>query len=152
MARFRYRMQNILNIKLKLEDQEKQNFAMARNRLTEEEEILKGYQEKRDYIAREGVRMRTEKIDLLKIKENTALASYYDDQIRSQKVKVATAQKNLETARKRMQNAITERKIHEKLRENAFEKFVKEEAMNEAKEIDELTSYKYGLKQKQSEV
>ena len=72
MARFRYRMQNILNIKLKLEDQEKQNFAMARNRLTEEEEILKGYQEKRDYIAREGVRMRTEKIDLLKIKENTA--------------------------------------------------------------------------------
>ena len=152
MARFRYRMQNILNIKLKLEDQEKQNFAMARNRLTEEEEILKGYQEKRDYIAREGVRMRTEKIDLLKIKENTALASYYDDQIRSQKVKVATAQKNLETARIRMQNAITERKIHEKLRENAFEKFVKEGAMNEAKEIDELTSYKYGLKQKQSEV
>ena len=151
MARFRYRMQNILNIKLKLEDQEK-NFARARNRLTEEEEILKGYQEKRDYIAREGVRMRTEKIDLLKIKENTALASYYDDQIRSQKVKVATAQKNLETARIRMQNAITERKIHEKLRENAFEKFVKEEAMNEAKEIDELTSYKYGLKQKQSEV
>ena len=51
-----------------------------------------------------------------------------------------------------MQNAITERKIHEKLRENAFDKFVKEEAMNEAKEIDELTSYKYGLKQKQSEV
>ena len=65
---------------------------------------------------------------------------------------MATAQKNLETARIRMQNAITERKIHEKLRENAFEKFVKEEAMNEAKEIDELTSYKYGLKQKQSEV
>ena len=152
MARFRYRMQNILNIKIKLEDQEKQNFAMARNKLSEEEEILQGFQDKRDYIAREGVRMRTEKIDLLKIKENTALASYYDDQIRSQKVKVATAKKNLETARIRMQNAITERKIHEKLRENAFDKFVKEEAMNEAKEIDELTSYKYGLKQKQSEV
>ena len=152
MARFRYRMQNILNIKIKLEDQEKQNFAMARNKLSEEEEILQGFQDKRDYIAREGIRMRTEKLDLLKIKENTALASYYDDQIRSQKVKVATAKKNLETARSRMQNAITERKIHEKLRENAFDKFVKEEAMNEAKEIDELTSYKYGLKQKQSEV
>ena len=150
MARFRYRMQNILTIKYKLEEQEKQNFALMRAKLTEEEEKLAALNTKRAEIAEDGVRMRNDKIDILKIKENTALAAYYDDQIRSQKVRVATASKNLENARLRMQTAIQERKIHEKLRENAFDKFMKEEAANEAKEIDQLTSYTYG--QKKTEV
>ena len=150
MARFRYRMQNILNLKYKLEEQEKMNFALMRAKLTEEEEALAALNSRRAEIAEEGIRMRNDKIDILKIKENTALASYYDDQIRLQKVKVATASKNLENARLRMQNAIQERKIHEKLRENAFDKFMKEEALNEAKEIDQLTSYTYG--QKKTEV
>ena len=126
------------------------NFALMRAKLTEEEEALAALNARRAEIAEEGIRMRNDKIDILKIKENTALASYYDDQIRLQKVKVATASKNLENARLRMQNAIQERKIHEKLRENAFDKFMKEEALNEAKEIDQLTSYTYG--QKKTEV
>ena len=40
MAKFFYRMQNILNLKYKLEDQAKMEFAVARRRLTEEEEKL----------------------------------------------------------------------------------------------------------------
>ena len=36
MARFRYRMQSILDIKLKMETQAKQNFDNARNALDEE--------------------------------------------------------------------------------------------------------------------
>ena len=36
MARFRYRMQGILDIKLKMETQAKQNFANARNALDDE--------------------------------------------------------------------------------------------------------------------
>ena len=52
-------------------------------------------------------------------------------------MKVMAAEKNLENARVKMQNAIAERKIHEKLKENAFDEFIKEEGMKEAKEIDE---------------
>ena len=40
MARFRYRMQSILNIKEKLEEQAKMEFAAARMHLDEEEEKL----------------------------------------------------------------------------------------------------------------
>ena len=40
MARFRYRMQSILDIKLKMETQAKQEFAAAQQRLNEEEEKL----------------------------------------------------------------------------------------------------------------
>ena len=40
MAKFIYRMQNILDIKYKLEETEKQNFAAALQRLRNEEEKL----------------------------------------------------------------------------------------------------------------
>ena len=40
-----------------------------------------------------------------------------------------------------------ERKIHEKMREKAFERFVAEVNAAEVKEIDELTSYVYGNKE-----
>lgn len=146
MAIFRYGMQNVLNIKEKLEEQEKQNFAMMRVRLTEEEEKLEALKVRREQVALEGKKMREDKIDILSIKENTALASYIDEEIKGQRVKVMAAEKNLENARKRMQDAMQERKIHEKLRENAFEEFMKEEGIKEAKEIDELTSYVYGQK------
>lgn len=146
MAIFRYGMQNVLNIKEKLEEQEKQNFAMMRVRLTEEEEKLETLKARREQVALEGKKMREDKIDILSIKENTALASYIDEEIKGQRVKVMAAEKNLENARKRMQDAMQERKIHEKLRENAFEEFMKEEGIKEAKEIDELTSYVYGQK------
>ena len=56
------------------------------------------------------------------------------------------AQKNLENARVRMEDAVKERKIHEKLKENAFEEFMSEEAAAEALEVDQLTSYVYGAK------
>ena len=146
MAIFRYGMQNVLNIKEKLEEQEKQNFAMMRVRLTEEEEKLEALKARREQVALEGKKMREDKIDILSIKENTTLASYIDEEIKGQRVKVMAAEKNLENARKRMQDAMQERKIHEKLRENAFEEFMKEEGIKEAKEIDELTSYVYGQK------
>ena len=44
MARFRYRMQSILDIKLKMETQAKQEFAAAQQRLNEEEEKLAALQ------------------------------------------------------------------------------------------------------------
>lgn len=39
-----------------------------------------------------------------------------------------------------------ERKAHEKLKENAFEEFMKEEQAQESKEIDQLTTYTHGQK------
>ena len=144
MAKFKYRMQNILNIKEKLEEQEKQNFAVMRARLTEEEEKLDEIKKRREDVAEEARRMREDTINILAIKENSAMADYLDDCIKSQVLKVRAARKNLENARVRMQKAIQERKIHEKLKDNAFNEFLKEENIKEAKEIDELTSYVYG--------
>lgn len=146
MAKFRYRMQNILNIKEKLEEQEKQKFAVLRQKLTEEEQLLAHLEEKKELLAQEARRMREDKLNILEIKENTAAREYMDDQIKQQLMRVRIAEKNLDAARMRMQRAMQERKVQEKLKEHAFEEFLQEENRNELKEIDELTSYVYGKK------
>ena len=45
-----------------------------------------------------------------------------------------------------LQSAMQERKTQEKLYENAFAEFMQEENAREGREVDELTSYKYGVR------
>ncbi|MGN0346446.1 MAG: flagellar export protein FliJ [Lachnospiraceae bacterium] len=144
MGRFRYNMQNILGIKEKMETQEKQQFALQTKRLTEEEEKLHVLEAEKERLIEEGKKLRLTKINILDIKENTAAKQYQDELIKKQEAQVKTAQKNREIARIRMQKAIQEREIYEKLKEKAFEEFMAEENRAQAKEIDELTSYVYG--------
>ena len=146
MARFNYRMQNILQLKEKLEEQERNNFAARRRALTEEEEKLQALIDKRNAVAEEGKRLRQTVIDVRSIRENEDLQRYTEEQVKQQRIKVRVAEKSLDAARVKMQEAMQERKIHEKMREKAFERFVAEMNAAEVKEIDELTSYVYGTK------
>ena len=147
MARFRYRMQNILELKEKLEEQEKNNFASRRAALTEEEEKLDAVLAKRNAIVEEGKALRLTTIDVVKIRENQRAKEYAEEAVKQQRVKVRIAEKNLDAARARMQTAVQERKIHEKMREKAFDRFIEEQNAGEVKEIDQLTSYVYGTKE-----
>jgi len=66
--------------------------------------------------------------------------------IRAQMLEVRRAEKDVEAARRRLHEAMQERKIHEKLREHAFEAFVEELEKEESKSVDELVSYSYSTK------
>ena len=85
-------------------------------------------------------------IDVRSIRENEDLQRYTEEQVKQQRIKVRVAEKSLDAARAKMQEAVQERKIHEKMREKAFERFIAEMNAAEVKEIDELTSYVYGTK------
>ena len=146
MAKFNYRMQNILQLKEKMEEQERNNFAARRRALTEEEDKLQALIDKRNAVAEEGKRLRQTVIDVRSIRENEDLQRYTEEQLKQQRIKVRVAEKSLDAARAKMQEAVQERKIHEKMREKAFERFIAEMNAAEVKEIDELTSYVYGTK------
>lgn len=150
MARFNYRMQNILGLMENFEEQAKQNFADKRRILSEEEDALAALNDKKAKLNEEAKKLRVGAIDVRKIKENDYEKKFIDEEIKKQKVKVHVANKNLENARLRMQEAIKNRKMHEKLKENAFEQFMAEEAAKEIREIDGLTSYVYGVGRKNS--
>jgi len=144
MAVFRYKMQGILDIKEKLEDRAKQDFAEANMRLDAEKKKLDELQARRFFYMQEGIKLRMEVIDLRKIKENKLAVLKMDEFIADQKIEIARAAKAVERARAVLQELMQERKAHEKLKETAFEEFLKEEQAAESKEIDELTSYTYG--------
>lgn len=146
MAVFRYKMQSILDIKEKLENKAKQDFAEANMRLDAEKKKLDELQAKRFFYMQEGVKLRMEIIDVRKIRENKIAVLKMDEYIANQKKEIARAAKAVEKARAALQEVMQERKAHEKLKESAFEEFLKEEQATESKEIDQLTSYTYGQK------
>lgn len=146
MAVFRYKMQSILDIKEKLENKAKQDFAEANMRLDAEKKKLDELQAKRFFYMQEGVKLRMEIIDVRKIRENKIAVLKMDEYIADQKREIARAAKAVEKARAVLQEVMQERKAHEKLKESAFEEFLKEEQAAESKEIDQLTSYTYGQK------
>lgn len=71
MARFRYRMQNILDIKEKMETQAKNEFAQAQAKLNAEEEKLADRVSYRQKLQEDGGRLLlADRLDILKIDEN----------------------------------------------------------------------------------
>lgn len=148
MSKFIYRMQNILNLKYKLEELAKEDFAAARRRLDLELEKLDLLFQRKAGYEEEGRRLREDVLDVQDILDNKHAILQMDDYIVLQEVEVSKAEEALELERQKLQKAMQERKIHEKLRENAFEVFIKEENSREGKEVDELTSYTYGQKRR----
>lgn len=146
MARFQYKMQNVLNVKEKLETRAKQDFAQANRKLEEEKEKLTKLEARKTEYMEEGVRLRMEKIDVKKIRENKMAVLKMDEYITEQKIQINQAAKAVEKARAVLQEVMQERKAHEKLKENAFQVFLKEEQATESKEIDQLTTYTHGQK------
>ena len=148
MARFRYSMQSILNIKQKMETQAKQEFGAAKAALDREEEKLRNFQERKQNYEKEAEQLLAGTLNLRAIEDNKAAILCMDDYIAAQQVRVKAAEKSMEDARERLAQVVMERKTHETLKEKAFQQFLADEKKREGKEVDELTSYTYGQRKK----
>ena len=146
MAVFRYKMQGILDIKEKLENRAKQEFAQANVRLETEKAKLLELQKRRNGYMEEATNLRMQLLDVRKLRENKAAILKMDEYIREQMLEINKAAKAVEKARIVLQEIVQERKAHEKLKENAFQNFLKEEQAAESREIDQLTTYTHGQK------
>ena len=149
MSKFVYRMQNILNIKYKLEEQAKTEFMLANQILQEEEEKLQKLKD-RKFSYEEAVRQLLRKhLEVDRIKENQEAILRMDEFIIMQTACVNDAKRQVEIKAARLTELMQERKAQEKLKEKAFENFLQEENAKESKEIDELVSFTYGRKQRE---
>lgn len=145
MARFIFKMENILQIKGKLEDQAKAEYGMELVKLREEEEKKLqlenrklGYEEKltialQDYLDLRNIRRLENAIEVLKF------------QIKLQEQVIRLQEERVARAREKLDEAMKERKTYEKLKEKAFELFRQEVNAQEQKEIDELVSYRHTI-------
>lgn len=146
MARFRYRMQGILDIKLKMETQARQEFAQAKLLLDKEEEKLELLKEKKRMYEQQAAGLLKGRLDVLEIVANNESIIHTEEAIAEQEIQVLAAKERMEEVREKLKNVMQERKVHETLKDKAFEEFLMEEKQQESKEIDELTSYIYGQK------
>ncbi len=144
MAKFIFRMQNILSIKYKLEDQAKAAYAVELGVLRQEEEKLRQLGQR---LTEFQGRLRQEMVDFLDVFRIRELENGIENikyNIQLQKIVIANQQLRVNRARQELDEAMKERKTYEKLRENEFEVFKQEINAQEQKEVDELVSFRFG--------
>lgn len=143
MKKFIYSMENLLQIKNKLEDQAKINYGNARLRLTKEEEKLEQFIQKKNTYEDDLRTLRSGKLDIFRIKQCEQAIDIMKANIKQQTTVVRNAAHRLEVARIRLNDAMIERKTQEKLKEKAFEEYLQLFDAEERKEVDELNSFHY---------
>ena len=145
MSKFIYRMQNILNIKYKLEDQAKTEFMLANQELREEEEKLQKLKDRKADYEAEVRKLLQNNLQVERIKENQEAIVRMGEFIIAQTTCVEKAQHQVDIKAAKLTEVMQERKAQEK----AFENFLQEENARESKEIDELVSFTYGRRQRE---
>lgn len=143
MAKFQYKLQNILNIKMKLESQARIAYSNANRVLQEEQQVLQEQMIRRVGYEKKLKELMDGPIDIKEITHARADINSMKNIIRKQLMVVRKAELAVEEARRNLNNIMQERKTYEKLKEKAFEEFKKELLYEEAKEIDQLVSYTY---------
>lgn len=146
MKKFVYKMQSVLSVKEKLEEQEKSRYAAAQAKLNEEEEKLAALKERRDACEdrlRESVGAG---LNIMTIRHNEDALETLKVFIKTQEFAVQKAEQNVEAAMYRLREAMAERKTQERLKEKAFEAYLVELGAEERKEVDELVSFRHGIR------
>lgn len=151
MAKFIFKMESILSIKYKLEDQAKAEYGMEVAKLREEERKLEvliakkeAYQDALTKAVQDALIIRE-----IKALENSVENAKYN--INAQKFVIKKQQQRVDEAREKLDNAMKERKTYEKLKEKALEQFKRELEAQERKEIDELVSFRFRSAQESEE-
>ncbi|MBP5306103.1 MAG: flagellar export protein FliJ [Lachnospiraceae bacterium] len=143
MARFVYKLQNVLNLKERLEEQQKIAFAEAESKRDEEMFKLQSYRKKREDIMESLKEASMGNLSVTELRHLNNDVKTTDMLIANQEKAAWKAEEEVERQRTLLADAVKERKIHEKLREKAFENFLKEEEAKEKTSIDELVSARY---------
>jgi len=143
MHKFKFKLEGVLSVKLRLEEQAKAAFASAMQTLNaceqkrdEAKNRVAAYERKFEELVN-GVLNITE-INLCK----EAIRIVREDLTEKENA-VKRASNRVEMCRKNLSNAIMERKTLERLKEKEFEEYIKEYNDDERKQIDELVSYRH---------
>ena len=146
MARFRFSMESVLNIKKKLEEQAKNEYGQANARLFREQEKLNTFLMRREEAKQKLKLILSEMLSMTEIRKMEDAVEVLSFYVVQQQLEVKRCEKEVEIAREKLTEAMKERKIFDKLKEKEYEEFLKEENWKEQKEVDELMSFKHGSK------
>ena len=120
MAKFVFSMQNILSMKEKIEEQEKVEYSQAMMRLNQEREHYDSLVERQSMAEVELRNVMNEVLEVDVIRQKEDALEIIKMYVRQQEMVVLACEEEVRQARERLNEAMQERKIYEKLKEKAF--------------------------------
>ena len=142
MAVYKFRLQKLLDYKIKIEDEKKNKLGSAIKRLEKEKHRMTEL--KRKFSEMQGL-FQEKTSQGLAVNELKILANYidyYKRGIKEQRVRIRMAEDYLSICREEFLAATKERKMMEKLKEMDYSKYLYEEQKKEEKLVDDLVSFK----------
>ncbi|HEY9059826.1 MAG TPA: flagellar export protein FliJ [Pseudobacteroides sp.] len=143
MAKFKFRLQPLLNIKIQLEDSAKNELGKAVQRLEEEKEKARFLVENREKYISEFQEKTSSYVRIDELKGYTLYISKLAQNIELQNKNIKEASDNVDRYREDLIKIVKERKILEKLKEKKYKEYLSELGKDEQKRMDEIVSYKY---------
>lgn len=143
MAGFKFKLDGLLNVKEKIEEQKKIELGKAIANLSYEQEKLNEIKNRRTQVIeaqRDSVKNIVNVSNYMQINN---FIKQLDKQEQYQLVKIKQAEIIVDERKKELMEAMKERKSLEKLKENEQVAYNKEVLMKEQKIVDEIVSYKY---------
>lgn len=143
MAKFNFRLQPVLNIRIQQEDHLKNELGKAIQQLEEEKRRLEALEtESRDLAGKFNEKAR--KTTVQKLIEYNHYLSILTAKIKKQKENVNYAALSVDKVREELVKAVKDRQILDKFKEKKHEEFLLEQKRLEQKTNDEIVSYKNG--------
>jgi len=143
MSKFNFKLQSVLDLKIQMEDNKKNEFGSAVKKLENEKKLLENIKlEKEENINAFSNELKN-KAKVWTLRQINGYISLLEQKIEVQKENVNKASVIVDKKREELLEAVKERKIMDKLRDKEYDLFLKEQLKEEQKIIDEIISFKH---------
>ncbi|HHX59582.1 MAG TPA: flagellar export protein FliJ [Epulopiscium sp.] len=143
MANFKYELENVLNVREKLQNIKQKEYADALELLKKEKQIKKQINHSLNNSRHAFKSSISDYIDPKKIKSQQNYHMLLEDQYQIATEKVEIAKGKTEKQRIELLNAMKNKKTLEILKEKRFEQFIEQEKKDEQQVVDEIVSFAY---------
>lgn len=146
MAKYRFKLQNILKLKNDIEKDKKNQFGVAIQRFENEKLKLEQLNAEMYNMCSETEKAAEQGISVKKLLLQQRFKEYYKHSISNQVVRIQMAEQHLDNCREELVKAVQDRKIMEKLKEKDYQRYLYAEQKNEEKLVGDLVSFKQSKK------
>lgn len=142
MAAYKFGLQKLLDYKISMEEEKKNELSLAIKRLEVEKNKLMELKQKQNEMNSFFQEKTSHGLAVNELKLLANYIDYYKRSIKEQRIKIKMAEDYLSICRDELIKATQEKKMMEKLKEIDYGKYLYSEQKKEEKLVDDLVSFK----------
>ena len=145
MKKFKFRLENVLELRTKTLEDRQLEMAAIQARLNDANNKLVSLEQSRLQAKRdlENILGAGENIEFIRVKNYQDYIAKLDDDISIQHKVIADIENELELKQEEVREALKAKKMLEKLKEKEYKAFLKDFEQREAKELDDIALTRY---------